>query len=76
VSYQYRAVENFWRDFYRLDPPQKASVRRAWQTFKSDPFHRSLGAHEIHELSAKARHTIYSVVIEADLRAILRIDGS
>jgi len=30
----------------------------------------------IHELSAKAKHTIYSVVIEADLRVISRIDGS
>ena len=44
--------------------------------FKSDPFHPSLGAHEIHELSAKARHIIYSVVIEADLRVIFRVDGS
>jgi mRNA-degrading endonuclease YafQ of YafQ-DinJ toxin-antitoxin module len=75
VSYQYRAVEKFWRDFYRLNPSQKESVRRAWQTFKSDPFHPSLGTHEIHELSAKARHTIYSVVIEGDLRVIFRIDG-
>ena len=62
--------------FYRLNQSQKASVRHAWQTFKSDPFHPSLGTHEIHELSAKARHTIYSVVIEAELRVIFRIDGS
>src|SRR6266516_5475768 len=46
--------------FYQLTPTQKASVRRAWQTFKSDPFHPSLRAYEIHELSAKAKHTIYS----------------
>jgi hypothetical protein len=39
-------------------------------------FHSSLGTHEIHELSAKARHTIYSALIEGDLRAIVRIDGS
>jgi hypothetical protein len=76
VSYQYRAVEKFWRNFYRLTPAQKTSVRRAWQTFKDDPFHPSLRTHEIHELSAKARHTIYSVVIEADLRVLCRIDGN
>jgi hypothetical protein len=58
VSYQYRAVEKFWRNFYRLSPLQKESVRRAWQKFKSDPFHPALASHEIHELSAKARHTI------------------
>jgi len=75
VSYQYRAVEKFRRDFYRLTPTQKASVRRAWQTFKSDPFHPSLRTYEIHDLSAKAKHTIYSAAIEPDLRVIFRIDG-
>jgi hypothetical protein len=75
VSYQYRAVEKFWRDFYRLTPTQKASVRRAWQTSKNNPFHPLLKAHEIHELSAKAKHTIYSAVIEPDLRVRFRIDG-
>jgi hypothetical protein len=63
-----------WRNFYALRNEQKASVRHAWQTFKPDPFHPSLGSHEIRELSAKARHTIYSAVIEADLRVIFRID--
>jgi hypothetical protein len=75
VSYQYRAVEKFWRDFYRLNPSQRHRFDEHG-TFKSDPFHPSLRAHEIQELSAKARHTIYSVVIEADLRVIFRIDGS
>ena len=76
MSYQYRAVEKFWRNFYRLSAPQKQSVRRAWETFKKDPFDPALGSHEIHTLSAKAKHTIYSAVIEADLRVIFRIDGS
>ena len=76
MSYQYRTVEKFWRKFYRLSPKQKASVRRAWETFKNDPFHPALRSHEIRELSAKANHTIYSAVIEPDLRVIFRIDGS
>jgi hypothetical protein len=75
VSYQYRAVEKFWRNFYALRSEQKESVRRAWQVFKHDPFHPSLGSHEIRELSARAKHTMYSAVIEADLRVIFRIDG-
>jgi hypothetical protein len=33
------------------------------------------GSHEIHALSAKAKHTIYSAVIEGDLRVLFRIDG-
>lgn len=76
MKYRYRAVEKFWRNFYALRPEQKESVRRAWQIFKRDPFHPSLGSHEIRELSARAKHTIYSAVIEADLRVIFRVDGS
>jgi Txe/YoeB family toxin of Txe-Axe toxin-antitoxin module len=76
VNYQYRAVEKFWRNFYKLRREQKESVRRAWRTFQGDPFHPSLGSHEINELSARAKHTIYSAVIEADLRVVFRIDGS
>jgi mRNA-degrading endonuclease YafQ of YafQ-DinJ toxin-antitoxin module len=76
VNYQYRAVERFWRNFYRLRSEQKESVRRVWEIFKRDPFHASLGSHEIHELSARAKHTIYSATVEADLRVIFRIDDS
>ena len=76
MIYQYRAVVKFWKNFHRLDASQKASVRQAWSVFKTDPFHPSLGTHEIHALSARAKHTIYGVVIEADLRVIFRIDGS
>jgi hypothetical protein len=63
-------------EFLQLRPEQKESLRRNWQLFKGDPFHPSLGSHEIHELSARAKHTIYAAVIEADLRVIFRIDGS
>lgn len=59
MSYQHLAVEKFWSDFYALTPQQKESVRRAWLIFKRDPFHPSLRSHEIRELSAKAKHTIY-----------------
>jgi hypothetical protein len=68
--YQYRAVEKFWKNFYKLRNEQKESLRRAWQTFKRDPFHPSLGSREIHELSARANHTIYAAVFESDLRVI------
>jgi hypothetical protein len=76
MHYQYRAVEKFWRNFYKLSDDQKRAVRRAWSMFKRDPFHRQLRSHEIHELSARAKHTIYSAVIAANLRVIFRIDGS
>ena len=75
MNYRFRAVEKFWKNFYALSPAQKDSVRRAWDVFKADPFRSSLGTHEIRALSARAKHTIYSVVIEADLRVVFRIDG-
>jgi hypothetical protein len=75
VKYRFRAVEKYWKSFYRLSSAQKSSVRKTWQVFKLDPFHSSFGTHEIRALSAKAKHTIYSVVVEADLRVLFRIDG-
>src|SRR6266446_6137164 len=63
-------------EFLQIKTRAKESVRRSWQLFKGDPFHPSLGSHEIHELSARAKHTIYATVIDADLRVIFRIDGS
>jgi len=71
----FEVVENFWESFYDLRPEQKASVRRAWAIFKNDPFDRRLRTHRIHKLSAQYRATIYSAVIEADLRVIFRVDG-
>lgn len=77
MSYQYRAVEEFWKNFYALPNHQKESVREKWKVFKLDPFHPSLGTHQIRRLSALAKHTIYSVVIEknGDLRVLFRLDG-
>jgi len=74
--YRFRATENFWKRFYRLSPGQKASVRRVWTIFKSDPFDSRLGTHKINKLSAQYHKTIYSVVIEADLRVIFYLEGA
>jgi len=70
----FQATERFWQNFYDLPTAQKASVRQKWQVSRDDPFHPSLGTHKIHRLSALAHHTIYSVVIEGNLRTIFRID--
>ena len=74
MSYQYRAVEKFWRNFFDSVRNKKPRFE-APGNIKSDPFHPTLQSHEIHALSAKASHTIYSAVIESDLRVIFRIDG-
>ena len=76
MNWRFRATEKFWKSFYKLSAPQKESVRQAWSVFKTDPFHPSLGTHEIHALSARAKHTVYSVVVEGDLRVLFRIDGA
>ena len=71
----FEATEIFWREFYDLPAAQKQSVREKWEIFQKDPFHPSLKTHKIHRLSALAGHTIWSVVIEYDLRVLFRIDN-
>jgi len=75
MSYRYRATETFWSNFYRLPSTQKISVRDAWKIFKENPFDPRLGAHKIHRLSDLMRRTVYSVVIEADLRVVFYIEN-
>jgi mRNA-degrading endonuclease RelE of RelBE toxin-antitoxin system len=76
VNYVYEATDTFWKNFYRLRPKQKLSIRSAWQIFKEDPFDPRLGTHVIHGLSGRANATIYGVRVESDLRVIFRIDSN
>lgn len=69
----FEASEAFWKNFYALSPEQKKSVREKWKVFKDDPFHASLGTHRINRLSALHKTSVYSVVIEADLRVVFKI---
>ena len=75
MSYIFKASETYWSKFYDLSNDQKASVREKWKIFKIDPFDPSLGTHKIHRLSAIAKQTVYSVVIEGNLRILFKIDG-
>ena len=75
MIYRFGAAEAFWKKFYRLSPSQKESARKAWVLFKADPFDTRLGTHRINQLSSRYKKTIYSVVLEADLRSIFYIDG-
>ncbi len=76
MKYSFQASENFWKKFYRLSSQQKESVRLAWIIFKDNPFDSRLGTHRINSLSAHYKKTIYSVVIEADLRAVFYCEGN
>lgn len=73
--YRFQASETFWKKFYRLSPDQKASVRKVWVVFKANPFDPRLGTHRIGNLSSQYKKTIYSVVVEADLRVVFYIEG-
>lgn len=76
MAYRYNATETFWNKFYGLPNDQKASAREAWKIFKVNPFDPRLGTHKIERLSALAKTTVYSVVIEGDLRAIFQLQGN
>jgi Txe/YoeB family toxin of Txe-Axe toxin-antitoxin module len=71
----FKATEHFWRKFYSLPREQKKSVREKWQLFKHDPFDPRLGTHKINSLSARMKKTVWSVVIESDLRVVFVING-
>ena len=75
MNYQFKAAETFWANFYALSDPRKESTRRAWLIFRQDPFDPRLRVHKIHSLSARYKRTIYSVVIEGDLRVVFFIEG-
>lgn len=74
MSYRFKAAESFWESFYALSTSQKESTRRAWEIFKANPFDPRLGTHKIHSLSSRYKRTIYSVVIENDLRVVFYIE--
>jgi mRNA-degrading endonuclease YafQ of YafQ-DinJ toxin-antitoxin module len=76
VSYEYKAVPNFWKKFYALNSAQKQAVREAWAIFKNDPFDARLRTHKIHSLSAEFGKTVYAVAIESDLRVVFLIRGN
>ena len=75
MNYEFRVLKQFWDSFYALPNPQKESVRRAWKIFKANPFDARLGVHKIHKLSARYKRTVYSVIIEGDLRVLFYVDG-
>jgi mRNA-degrading endonuclease YafQ of YafQ-DinJ toxin-antitoxin module len=72
----YTATETFWRNFYALSEEQKESSRAAWAIFKVDPFDPRLRSHKIQALSGRKGRTVYSCVIEADLRVLFCLEGS
>jgi len=57
-AYRYVATPTFWRNFKKLPRKQWASVRRAWDIFKTDPFDSRLGTHKINSLSAIFGRTV------------------
>jgi hypothetical protein len=73
---QFKATETFWRNFYSLSPAQKQRVREKWAIFQIDPFDPRLGTHRINSLSARMKRTVWSVVIDYDLRVVFVIDGA
>ena len=72
-AFQFKASEEFWKNFHALDFLQKEAVRDKWKTFEENPFHPSLGTHKINRLSSLRRRTVYAVRIENDLRVIFEI---
>jgi hypothetical protein len=76
VNYRFRAAKSFRGALAKLPPWQKDSAAAAFKIFKQNPFDPRLRAHKIHRLSAAYGKTIYSVVVEGDLRATFYLEGN
>jgi mRNA-degrading endonuclease YafQ of YafQ-DinJ toxin-antitoxin module len=75
VKYRFRVSKPFHRSLAKLPADQYRAAVKAYKIFKQNPFDPRLRTHKIHRLSAQYGKTIYSVSIEADLRAVFYIEG-
>lgn len=71
----FKATRQFRKSFVKLSASQRQRAKEKFMVFKTDPFDQRLRTHKINVLSARAGTTVYSVVIESDLRAVFRVDG-
>jgi mRNA-degrading endonuclease YafQ of YafQ-DinJ toxin-antitoxin module len=76
VKYRFRVAKPFHRNLAKLTPEQYRAAVKAYTIFKKNPFDPRLRTHKIHHLSAHYGKTIYSVFIEADLRAVFYIESN
>lgn len=76
MRYRFRvARRNFWAKVEDLPERSRRALYRCWAIFRVDPFDPRLGTHKIRVLSERANRSIYSVVIEGDLRALFYLEG-
>ena len=75
MKYRFKVARPFHRDLAKLSPGQYRSAVKTYKIFRQNPFDPRLRTHKIHGLSAQYGKTIYSVFIEADLRAAFYIEG-
>lgn len=74
VYRHFRRTKQFRKSFDALEPNQQALAVAAFKKFKVNPFDPSLGTHRIHKLSARLGCTVYSVVLDGDLRSLFVVD--
>jgi mRNA-degrading endonuclease YafQ of YafQ-DinJ toxin-antitoxin module len=75
VKYRFRTTPSFRKALVKLSAAQKQSALRAFAIFKADPFDPRLRTHKIHGLSVRYGRAIYSVWVEADVRAVFYLEG-
>ena len=75
MKYRFKVAKPFHRHLAKLSPDQYRAAVKAYRIFKENPFDPRLRTHKIHRLSAQYGKTIYSVYIEADLRAVFYIES-
>jgi hypothetical protein len=74
-AYIFKRTPSFRRAFDNLNPDQQQAAKKAFQTFKKNPFDPSLNPHKINRLSAIYKKTVLSVTIKGDLKSVFYVDG-
>jgi hypothetical protein len=72
-AYVFKRTPQFRKSFDGLDPAQQKAAKEAFKIFKANPFDPRLRTHKINRLTSLLKHTVHSVTIDGDLRAVFTI---
>ena len=76
VEYVFKRTHQFKKAFDNLSPEDQKSAKEAFKKFKINPFDPTLKTHKINRLTALRKTTVYSVVIEGNLRSVFIMAGN
>jgi len=72
----FKRTPHFRRAFDALPPDKQLAAAEAFKIFRANPFDPRLKPHKINRLSSLWKRPVWSVSIQADLRAVFYVVGN